>query len=92
MKPIEFEEQTNVLGCPQGMSEEECGGLPVMKLNTSEGNHLGLVSCWELSDEEFQTICKNGGKIWLTVHGNGHPVVNMTAEKPFHTPGENVQD
>ena len=85
MKPVTFPEQTTILGAPQGVSKEDCGGLPIIKLNTAKGEHVGFSSCWELTQDEWLDIKNNGLKLWLTVHGIGHPMIDLSVDKPFTT-------
>lgn len=68
MKPIEFEQQTTVLGPPRGWARGECGALPVQMV---EGT---LQSYWKPTPEEIEAL-KNGGHIRLTVHSHAHPPV-----------------
>lgn len=77
MNPVEFPEQSVVLGAPQGVSESQCGGLPAIRLD------VGFTSCWEMTEDEWLDIRNNGFKLWLTIYGQGHPVVSMNVEKPF---------
>lgn len=55
MKPITFNEQ-NAVAVGDG-----CQDLP---MHMHDG---GVISCWELSDEEAEHL-KQTGKIWLSVH------------------------
>lgn len=55
-----------------------CGDLPV--LTTKEGCNI---SCWQFTKEELHTIVRNKGVVWLMVWGQGHPPVDITADKPF---------
>jgi hypothetical protein len=79
MKPTNFKQQNGLLGKPKGTTDEQCGGLPVARCQD------GIVSCWQLSDEEFQEVCTNGGKVYLTlfVPVENHPMVSMITHNPF---------
>lgn len=79
MIPTAFEGQNGILGKPENMTDEECGGLPIARVEN------GIVSCWQLSDEEFQEICTNGGKIYVTlfIPVDCHPPLNISVHKPF---------
>ncbi len=73
MIPVEFPEQTYVLGRPKGVSAEECNPLPVY----SDG--VRCVSCWELSEEEKAEVLRTG-KIYLSIWSGSthHPVMLCT--------------
>lgn len=78
MKPINFPEQTDVLGKPQDMTDEECTPLPVFR------NGQQCVSCWQLSDEEIIQLIQNDGKLYLSVlSGWTQPPVWLAVENPF---------
>ena len=71
-EPIQFPQANHVWKAPDGM--DECLDLHVM-----QGHAGGLpfsASCWKLTDEEIADIVKTG-KIYLIIHGMGHPVVSM---------------
>lgn len=64
MKPIEFEEQTTILGKPNNMTDDECSSLPIY----SDGEQT--ISCWRLSFRERLQILIFG-KLWVgVVFGN----------------------
>lgn len=64
MKPVNFPEANKNLLKPSGMTDEECGSLPVY----NDGSES--ISCWQLSwSERFQALL--WGRIWLGVLG-GH--------------------
>ncbi len=46
------------LKAPQGVSEEECGPLPVVMTPLGQDGIGTLISCWEMSDEELEIIKK----------------------------------
>ena len=84
MKPVEFEEQTSVLGPPQGITEEECGKLPV---------HMDIVqqvtiSCWEPTEEEIQLLIKNK-KLYVTLWQIPMCPIMVHVTNPF-TKGEDL--
>jgi hypothetical protein len=62
MKCIEFPEQTRVLLAPPGVSDEECGTLPVF----NDGKEC--ISKWELNEEDKKHIAEKG-YIWLRIWG-----------------------
>lgn len=57
MKPIEFEEQNAVYGANQE------GVQPLPALKTDDGR---VISCWELTDEDFERIVESR-KIYVAV-------------------------
>lgn len=77
MKPIEFKEQNKILLKPEGMSDEECGMLPIFT------NGQECISCWQLSDEEIEKL-KETKCIWLgLIAGGTQPPAFLTVETPF---------
>ncbi len=64
MEPIAFDYQTKVLNRPEGMTEEECGPLPVY----SDGEQC--ISLWKMSWRE-RISALIFGKVWLRIH-SGH--------------------
>jgi hypothetical protein len=75
MTPTEFNEQTTILGKPSGMSDEECGSLPIF----SDGNQT--ISCWKLSLKERLQILIFG-KIWVgVVFGKTQPPIWLSSNK-----------
>jgi len=77
MKPIEFKEQSKVLGRPESMTDEECSSLPVF----SDG--MQCVSCWKLSEEEISLINKTGCVYISVLSGQTQPPIWATVENPF---------
>lgn len=77
MKPIRFPQQTVELQKPAGMTDEECGPLPVFR----DGEHC--ISCWRPSWRERVALAF-GRPVWLWVWmGNTQPPVSLTVESPF---------
>jgi len=75
---INFPEVNRHLGPPKGMTEAECGTLPVYTDGRS------CVSCWQLSDEEIRQLINNDGKIWLGVmSGTNQPPVFLDVNCPI---------
>lgn len=74
MKPSKFDESNAVLARPEGMSEEECGDLPVY--HDPQFN----ISCWKLTWRE-RISALFFGTVWLWVYGGGHPPVALEARK-----------
>lgn len=74
MTPVKFKGQNKVLAAPKGMTEEQCGSLPIW----SGGGQC--ISCWQPTDEERKTIAE-GGFIFLSVLSNGtQPPVGFFVE------------
>lgn len=73
MKPINFPEANKNLLKPKGMTDEECGSLPVW----TDGEQC--VSCWQPTVKERISILLFG-KIWLSVYsGETQPPVALWA-------------
>lgn len=71
MKPINFKYANKILGKPQGMSDEECGDLPI------RSNGETCISCWSPSLKERLSILLFG-KVWLWVYsGSTQPPVAL---------------
>lgn len=78
MKPAMFREMTSVLGAPNDWDAEkhgECGGLPIA-FDPSSG---AMTSCWVLEPEDIAALAA-GGRVYLTVFANRHPVVAMAVK------------
>lgn len=85
MEPIEFKEQNTFLGAGDNPNTV---GMPVaVSVNEpmSEGR-LHTVSCWQLSQEEIQSIIETG-KIWVSNMAWPPPPVCVMAENPFTVHG-----
>lgn len=75
MKPIEFAEQNKTLTKPAGMTDEECGSLPVYNDGAQS------ISCWGLSWRERISALWHG-RIWLQIYaGRTQPPVSLTAAR-----------
>jgi hypothetical protein len=75
MKPVNFKQVNKNLLKPEGMTEDECGSLPVY----NDGQTC--ISCWQPSLRERISILLFG-KIWLWVHsGNTQPPVAIEGLK-----------
>lgn len=78
MKPIKFKEANKDLLKPDGMTDKECGSLPVF----SDGTQC--ISCWKMSwKQRFSALFR--GKVWLSVMSpNTQPPVWLQCYKtPF---------
>jgi hypothetical protein len=79
MIPTAFPEQNKTLTKPQGMTDEQCGSLPVY--NDGEQS----ISCWQMSLRERLSALWHG-KIWLQVYaGRTQPPVSLTAAESIFT-------
>jgi hypothetical protein len=75
MIPVPFAEQNKTLTKPQGMTDDECGSLPVY----NDGQQS--VSCWGLNWRERLSALLYG-KVWLQVYaGWTQPPVALSAAK-----------
>ena len=75
MKPVEFPQANRNLLKPDGMTDEECGSLPVY----TDGRFC--VSLWKMTWKERLSVLFFG-KVWLWVHsGVTQPPVALEATK-----------
>ena len=76
MKPIDFKGANVNMTKPEGMTEEQCGSMPVLHAIVDLGPTKSIssfTSCWELSDEDIDNILRER-KVWLTILGQQPPV------------------
>lgn len=75
MVPINFAENNKTLTKPAGMTDEECGSLPVY----NDGQQS--ISCWRMSwRERLSSLIR--GRVWLQVYaGQTQPPVSLTATR-----------
>jgi hypothetical protein len=81
MEPCNFEGSNVVLQRPDGMTDEECAPLCVRREVLAD-TYPVVMSCWKLTEEEFQELLKTK-RVWLTVYGVTMPPVALTTVKPF---------
>ena len=75
MEPGKFQQSNKTLGPPKGMTEKECGSLPVF----TDGQQC--ISLWKMTWRE-RLSALFFGKVWLSVHsGQTQPPVWLMAEK-----------
>lgn len=75
MEPIKFPEANQHLQKPEGMTDEECGPLPVY----NDGRQS--ISCWKLSLRE-RLYALLFGRVWLYVmFGHTQPPVALEATR-----------
>lgn len=79
MEPQTFKQATKTLGPPKGMTDEECGSLPVF----TDGNQC--ISLWKMTWRE-RLSALFFGKIWLSVYsGQTQPPVWLMAANEIFT-------
>ena len=77
MRPVPFPQQTVELQKPAGMTDEQCGALPVFR----DGTYC--ISCWSPSWRDRLRLAL-GGPVWLWIWaGQTQPPVSLTLESPF---------
>jgi len=76
MRPINFLHANKTFTKPDGMTDDECGPLPVY----TDGQYL--ISCWKPSFKD-RLIILLGKSIWLWILGKAHPPVKLTTDNPF---------
>jgi len=75
MQPIKFPQANKNLVKPEGMTDEECGTLPVYS------NGEQLISCWHPTWRERLSILI-WGRVWLWVwSGRTQPPVALEAKR-----------
>lgn len=87
MEPIQFKQANKNLLKPQGMTDEECGSLPVF----TDGKVC--ISLWKMTWRE-RLSALFFGKVWLWVHsGQTQPPVGLEAIRQiFGEPKQTVQE
>lgn len=78
---MKFKEANFTFTKPEGMTDEQCGSLPVYKGLDSDGFPV-IISCWEVSKEDLDEIQKSG-RVYLTITGKETPPVSLLAKSPF---------
>ena len=77
MKPISFKGQEIELRRPPGMTEEECGPLPIVRLGET------CVSCWKMDWRERLKALFTG-VVWVGVlSGRTQPPIYAAVDRPF---------
>jgi len=75
--PVEFKEANKNLTKPQGMTDDECGPLPVYNDGTQS------ISCWLLPFKQRLRVLFTG-RAWLcVVAGHTQPPVWVSGKYPF---------
>jgi hypothetical protein len=79
MEPSNFPQATKKLGPPLGMTQDECGDLPVFTDGTQ------CISLWKMTWRE-RVSALLFGKIWLSVYGGQtQPPVWLSADREIFT-------
>jgi hypothetical protein len=78
--PASFDESTEFLSAPDGMTDEECQPLSVWRGDVNELSTV--VSCWKLTVEELAEINRTG-RVWLGICGQTMPPAWITGTNPF---------
>lgn len=77
MKPIKFKQQNTIISG---------GEVEALELPCFQGyDELGfpvIVSFWEVSPKQLETIFETGG-IYLTVYGSKTPPISLSETSPF---------
>ena len=68
-----------VLAAPNGATIEECGALPITRVQFSDGSHA-CVSFWVPSREELRLLCA-GYAVRLCVAGTTHPPLSLGVDQ-----------
>ncbi len=77
MKPVEFDEQNDVLGKPASMTDGECGSLPCFR------DGVNVVSMWELTEKELEQIQKTKCIYVTVISGESSPPIRPDVFSPF---------
>ncbi len=77
MTPVPFPEQSDVLGRPPTMTDEECRPLPVFR------DGVNVVSCWRPSWRERLSILFFG-RVWLALmSGTTQPPAYVAGQRTY---------
>ena len=60
---------------------EGCDPLPVVRVQFA-GNTPGLVTAWELSEDEMVDVNRTG-RIWITLLGMAQPPISVGTRCPY---------
>lgn len=85
---VNFPEAQQFLGRPDGMTQDECGALPVCR-GVYAGQYPVVISCFEPTEEERAAIAA-GANVYLHVVGATMPpvILSTSIETPV-LPGKN---
>lgn len=81
MIPTSFNQETDVLGPPAGLTEAEVSSLSVFRGLNSAGVPV-VISCWKMTKDEIEEFNRTG-RIWLCVVGETMSPSVLTAICPF---------
>jgi hypothetical protein len=74
--PVQFPEANGTLGKPQGMSDEECGPLPVYR----DGQQC--ISCWRFTPEEMEVLLQTHCVFVGVLSGQSQPPIWVKGAAP----------
>lgn len=97
MFPASFNESTEYLSRPPGMTDDECGPLAVWRghqqLSSDPRDRIPVVvSCWKPTQEELDEIIRTK-RVWLFIYGETMPpaaIGGLDPFKPLSTGPENA--
>ena len=75
-KPVQFKGETHIF---RSISTYEDEFIKVPAHVRIDGNQPGIITCWELSNEELAELKTNGGKIYLYVKGQEMPSIALSS-------------
>lgn len=78
--PTSFAESNHILDLPEGMSQDDCFSLCVLKGETREGIPF-VISCWKLTQVELDEVNRTG-RIWLGICGRTMAPAFVAGIKP----------
>lgn len=81
MRPVEFPEQTRVLGPPAGCGQDEVTPLPICDTHDSMGRPM-VMSVWELSDADIEALVRDR-KLYFSMWGKTHPPIYLSTQNLF---------
>lgn len=80
--PASFDESTEALSRPTGMTDDECEPLSVWR---GKANGLPtVISCWKLTQSELDEINRTG-RVWMGICGQTMPPAWIAGENPFRS-------
>jgi hypothetical protein len=79
--PASFNESNGVLGCPQGLTEEQFSPLSICRGRI--GELPVVISCWRLTPEELAEINRSG-RVWLKTLGTNMAPTSVHGVSPMN--------
>ena len=87
VEAVRFEGCNVIMKKPEGMTDKECGDLPVYRGECDSPMGQVMVSCWKLTEDDFDQLITTGC-VYLWVYGNMHPPVSITTFPPVTQEGQ----